>query len=141
MTQKEKLSLAKKIIDLNNDLELYLSGSLMLTLMGIDLGREIKDIDICVADIKTPIILPEGCEMMDFNANYDMKILKMSGKDGASIDLINSYGQKAVKIIDGIPCADVEDLLLAKWKYVLAGNLGWEKHKSDIEIIEKSIKK
>ena len=54
----ELLEVAKLILDLNSNS--CLTGTLMLTLRGYDIGRDAGDIDILIKDYAENIVFPDG---------------------------------------------------------------------------------
>lgn len=126
---KTLLKIAKDILDLNEYASL--TGTLMLKLRGIDLGREPEDIDILIRDYATNIKLPEYLE----------KDAKTSGmaSDGSGIKLryngilidVMSSSEEPEKI-NGYNLASVKGLIEAKYRYSLQDNTMAKKHYNDL---------
>lgn len=138
------LDIARKFISYNRTSKLYLAGSLMLKLRGIDLGREINDIDICIKNIQelNSLELPEGFFIEEYilgDVGYETLITRCRNEDGIVIDLLHNYDitWDEENYIDGMSCASVSSLLLEKQKYISDNSHGKEKHERDIDIIHK----
>ena len=138
------LDLAKQIIALNPDTNMGVTGSLMLALRGIYLGREAKDIDIICSHIKKG----DGTKFDDLNLPEGAVKNRPSYPDSASYTIPLPDGSVKVKVdflvsiekldeIDGCPVGEVEKLLIAKANYMTRDNSegSRSKHKMDIEIM------
>lgn len=139
LTYEQKLEVARWIID--NNSRMLLTGSIMLKERGIDLGREPNDIDILVVgeDNIEDVFLPPLASVEDVDTR-DGYIVKARYKYlGTKIDFIAQDGERNIGL-DYL--ASVENLLEKKREYVEADTNpdSVQKHKRDIEIIEKWIK-
>jgi hypothetical protein len=119
----------KRILELNP--KTSLTGTLMLKLRGIDLGREPKDIDILKSDTPIKLKFP----------SYWNKHIKIIGKasDGSGvkykyksiiIDVIGTAEEP--ELIQGIRCGTLKGLMDAKYLYSHQKNESSFKHYSDL---------
>lgn len=139
LTFNQKLEVAAWISEKNNA---AITGSIMLRLIGIELGREPQDIDIIIEDTDPDdIILPPLCTDVEFKTEHGYQVLKRCYFLGTKIEFIvvdklkykkHTIGDKSIDI------AYVEDLYLAKIGYVANdSNEDYiEKTKKDIEILK-----
>jgi hypothetical protein len=123
------LKIAKDILDLNEYASL--TGTLMLKLRNIDLGRDPKDIDILIRDYATNIKLPEYLEKdaKDLGMASDGSGIKLK-YDGILIDIMSSSEEP--EKINGYNLASVKGLIDAKYKYSLQNNEMAKKHHDDL---------
>lgn len=124
MTEKEEklLEIAKEIIELNKHtcLDLKLTGSLMLTHIGINKRREACDIDFlideCViAEVGNELcpILPDGFQMdYEGKRSCPTAVKFTNSVMNLSVDFLPTY--EGSEIVDGIRCSDVGYLIQAK---------------------------
>jgi hypothetical protein len=122
------LSIAKQILEANPAASL--TGSLMLKLRGIDLGREPSDIDILIyKDYAFNLVIPEGMDFKESEFASDGCGIKYDF-NGIKIDVMSS-GEEP-EIVDGINLASVKELI--KMKYTFANQDGpkADKHKNDL---------
>lgn len=115
----------KTLLDLNT--HLALSGTQMLKLRGIDLGREPKDIDL-VGDIDKGLKIPDEWGIKDLVGGSG-ESSKSFMVNGVKVDLLPSEGPFG--IVKGIRVGSVRGLMKAKWSYRW-GNKG-EKHLEDLK--------
>lgn len=139
LTYEQKLEVARWIVGVNNGT--LLTGSIMLKERGIDLGREPNDIDILVMseDGIGNLILPPLATEIETSID-DGYIVKARYKYlGTKIDFIAQDGERNIGL-DYL--ASLETLLNKKREYVEADTNpdSVQKHKRDIEIIEKWVK-
>lgn len=120
-------TVAKMILDENPNASL--TGTLMLKLRGIDLGREPGDIDILIRDYAPNITFP-------YNMSVEM-IGEGSGGNSAKykyneiiIDVIS--GGEEPELINGMMLGTVTELIKNKHKYCEQENKESEKHYSDL---------
>lgn len=144
LTYEQKLEVARWIID--NNSRMLLTGSIMLKERGIDLGREPNDIDILVVsrDGISGLILPPLATEIETSSD-DGYIVKARYKYlGTKIDFIAQEDEGKIDLADEfiMRFASVETLLKRKREYVETDTNpdSVQKHKRDIEIIEKWIK-
>lgn len=124
---KNLLETAKCILDLNPNCSL--TGTLMLKLRGIDLGREPKDIDLLIFDNAVNIKFPEG---------FDLKLIGNSSDGTSAKYLFNDFivdvlsdGEKP-EIINGWRLGTLEKLMEAKYLYSKQDNPSAKKHYEDL---------
>ena len=138
METSKLLSIAKEILDLNDNASL--TGTLMLKLRGIDLGRDAKDIDICSIKPEN-IAFPKGSDKQpfkydneeDYNNDTENEIYRFTIKSNSekiNVDCI--YSDKDYDIVNGIKLAKVEDLMQAKYEYSLQDYVSASKHHEDL---------
>lgn len=126
---KDILNIAKEILNLNKTA--YLTGTLMLKLRGIDLGREPKDIDILVNDYATNIILPKkwkNIEHLGFSSDGSGVKYRYNN---VIIDIMSS--NETPEMINGFNLASVEGLMKAKYIYSQQNNVYSKKHLEDLK--------
>ena len=123
------LYITKRILELNP--KTSLTGTLMLKLRGIDLGREPKDIDILKSDTPIKLKFP----------SYWNKHIKIIGRasDGSGIKykyksiIIDVIGTaEEPELIQGIRCGTLKGLIDAKYLYSHQENESSFKHYSDL---------
>lgn len=126
MTNNENklLEIAKEVIRLNKcNLEgLKLTGSLMLYVRGIRKKRDAKDIDFicdCIYEKDEGFpIMPKGFNFNDMEGSRSqIGCLQFINDEGIKIEFMASE-ERNVEIIDDVPCAAIEDMFLAKLRYV-----------------------
>jgi len=120
--------IAKKILDANGSCSL--TGTLMLKIRGIDLGREPKDIDILIYDYAEKINFPFEVEEM----------AGIMGSDGSSVKF--KYGDVIIDVlsdgerpeeVDGWRLGTLDGLMKAKYAYSKNQNDPQsEKHYNDL---------
>jgi len=93
-TIEELKEIVKKIFEVNNEDDLYLSGSIGLEIQGISNRRTPADIDILFIG-KGKFVMPDGCkESVEYDfyegseEDYEIKTFRM---DGVKIDLFVPY--------------------------------------------------
>ena len=145
LTYEQKLEVARWIID--NNSRMLLTGSIMLKERGIDLGREPNDIDILVVsgDGISGLILPPLATEIETNNSDEGYIVKARYKYlGTKIDFIAQEDDGEIDFADEfiMRFASVKTLLERKREYVETDTNpdSVQKHKRDIEVIEKRIK-
>ena len=121
------LQVAKKIHDANENC--CITGTLMLKLRGIDLGREPKDIDILICDNAPNITFPPDFEVENIGQASDGSGAKYKHGDYI-IDVIRDGEQP--EIVDGWRLGTVEKLRQAKHHYSKQNNADAEKHHNDL---------
>lgn len=119
-------TVAKMILDENPNASL--TGTLMLKLRGIDLGRQPADIDILICDYALNITFPP---------NMDVELIGVGSGDSAKykyneiiIDVL-SDGEEP-ELVDGIRMGTVQCLMNNKYKYSLQENEHSKKHHEDL---------
>ena len=128
------LKIAEEIIKLNENHQAALGGSLFLQLIGVNIQREQKDIDIILDKpiLELDIKVPEGWKQ------YSGKTSKMVTYTHTylpfNIDFI--YSTEDRQIIKGINCGNIENILKTKREYIANGNPNFAKHNNDILMIE-----
>lgn len=121
------LIMAKQLLDVNPNASL--TGSLMLKIRGIDLGREPHDIDILLKDQVPNIIFPE-----DFN--IDTKNLASDGisarycYNNIIIDIL--YSEEEPEDYNGWRLGTIDSLMRAKYRYIKQDSNSTEKHYNDL---------
>jgi hypothetical protein len=123
----ELLELAKKILDLNPNASL--TGSLMLKIRGIDLGREPHDIDILIRDYAPKCVLPSDLKIEKSNASSCGTGIKYKCGD-IEIDIMSSSEEP--EIIDGWRLGKVQELMEAKYDYFKKEGEVAKKHYDDL---------
>ena len=121
------LEIAKKILEINENA--CLTGTLMLKLRGIDLGREPHDIDILISDYAPNIKIPEGMKLEECGHSSDGSHAKYKYK-GVEIDIL-SDGEEP-EIVNGLKLGTVEKLIEKKYLYSIQNNSSAEKHHKDL---------
>ena len=136
LTYEQKLEVARWIID--NNSRMLLTGSIMLKEKGIDLDREPNDIDILVVsrDGISGLILPPLATEIETNSDEGYIVKARYKYLGTKIDFIAQDGERNIGL------DSIENLLEKKREYVEADTNpdSVQKHKRDVEIIEKWIK-
>jgi len=131
----KKEILAKEILKLNPTTSL--TGTLMLKIRGIEIGREPKDIDILIFDYPDNIIFPKG---------YKVKKIGLASNRAGAKYLVNDIivdvmsSTEKPEIHKGFKLGKIEGLLKAKRIYSTQNNEGAEKHKRDLVKLEKILK-
>ena len=111
MTKKEVelLDIAKEVCGLN--INIALTGFLMLALRGIDKPREAGDIDFIITDTNKPV-MPSGFEVI-----YDSSTqLSFRNKNGIVCEFFKT--QEPIEFVKDIPCCTFDNWLKAKRKYI-----------------------
>lgn len=125
------LSLAKQILDNNPDA--ILTGSLMLHIRGIDLNRDVTDIDILLGDYAYNFNKPNDMYFENIGTGSDVYFSRYKYND-IIIDIMG--GSEDFDIIDnGFRIAKVENLIKKKITYSKQDNDKAEKHKNDLTIL------
>jgi len=136
LTYEQKLEVARWIVGVNDGT--LLTGSIMLKERGIDLGREPNDIDILVVseDGIGDLILPPLATEIETNSDEGYIVKARYKYLGTKIDFIAQDGERNIGL------DSIENLLEKKREYVEADTNpdSVQKHKRDVEIIEKWIK-
>lgn len=124
-------SIAKKILDVNPNASL--TGTLMLKLRGIDLGREPSDIDILICDYSPNITFPKYMEVESIKNASDGSDSRFKYIENGHIMMIDvlSDGEEP-EIVDGLKLGSVEELMNQKYWYSLQGNDNSKKHREDL---------
>ena len=143
-TTDQLLELAKQIVALNPDINIGVTGSLMLSMRGVYLGRDPKDIDFVCSHIKSDdgtkfdgLNLPEGSEKRrpsyPDSASYTIPLPDGSGD--VQVDFLVSIEQ--IEVVDNMPLGEVKKLLEAKVSYMMNDQSqdSRAKHSMDIEIM------
>jgi len=123
------LKIARDILDCNQSA--VITGSLMLKIRGIDIGREPHDIDILLDDYAANFIFPvnysvnEDCEKAESRGAFSRVYI-----DTVKIDIISS--SEPFDVIDGYRVASVEFLVKAKMRYAREPGEGSQKHFNDL---------
>lgn len=135
--ETELLDLAKQVIELNPDLELAVTGTLMLSMQGISVGRDAHDLDIIsgkeFSEYRKPQV-PEGffqcAPVYPYSVSY-------KHDDGRKIDFLLSTEERTIHPKYQVPIGTIAKLLSAKHFYSkqdLAPE-DVEKHLNDIDAI------
>lgn len=119
--------IAKRILEVNP--EASLTGSLMLKLRGIDLGRPPKDIDILIRDYARNIKFPEDIKVEEVGSASDGHGAKFK-YNGIFIDVLSSAEEP--EVMNGMNLGTVDGLINAKLKYGTQRNEEATKHISDL---------
>ena len=127
METSKLLSIAKEILDLNDNASL--TGTLMLKLRGIDLGRGIKDIDILIPDYAPNAIMPEHSTLELSEEASDGSGIKYIYK-GVMVDILSSNEEPV--IFKGIKMGTIDGLIKAKYEYSKQENSHALKHHEDL---------
>ena len=138
----EKLyEIAKEIINLNVEFDCALTGTLMLKLRGIDLGREPHDIDLIVNkqlnEIQPDLKIPNGFQQ---RSSFYPESVSFE-KDGIILDIM--YSEEQRYSVEGFRIGNIDSLLVAKDHFSRHDKNpeSREKHLKDIEIIKKHLQK
>ena len=121
------LFIAKQILKENENA--FLTGTLMLRLRGINLGREPKDIDIISGDYAPRINIPKELNPQELGHSSDGSGIKY--KIGDILIDVMSGGEKP-EIIGGLKLGTVEELMKHKYNYSKQGNPQSKKHHEDL---------
>ena len=124
---KEILEIAKKIHDANENS--CITGTLMLQIRGIDLGREPKDIDILICNYAPNITFPPDFEVENIGQASDGSGAKYKHKDYI-IDVL-SDGEKP-EIVNRWRLGTIEKLMQQKYLYSKQNNPDAKKHYADL---------
>lgn len=124
---KKLLKIAKILLAENENASL--TGTLMLHLRGIDLGREPKDIDILISDYAPTIKFPKGFNVEQTGQSSDGSGAKYL-HDNIIIDVL-SDGEKP-DIINGWRLGTLEKLMEQKYIYSKQDNDDAKKHHDDL---------
>ena len=124
---KSILEVAKQILDLNP--QALLTGSLMLKIRGIDLGREPHDIDILIRDFAPNIIFPKDSNVKEIGVASNGEGAKYN-VDGFIVDVMSSG--EAPSVYKGWRLGSVEELMNAKYIYSTQKNDSAKKHYDDL---------
>jgi hypothetical protein len=123
------LMIAKSILDANN--ECSLTGSLMLKLRCIDLGREIHDIDILMSNHASCINIPKDINLEVMGMASDNVHLKYRyGDTDICIDILSS--NEDFEEINGWRLASIKGLISAKINYCRKNDDSFNKHYDDL---------
>lgn len=117
--------------------EAMLTGSLMLNLRGIDLGRNPSDIDLVMPPF-SEVKIPENMTGIKYVINSSSPTgekftLEHLGVK-VTVDVLWSEDDSP-EIIEGLRCARLDGLIQAKLKYYHQGNAGYSKHMGDLHRI------
>lgn len=123
--EKELLDIAINILELNEgrDLDLRLSGSLMLAVRGIEKRREATDIDFLIREECMAIegddyypLMPKGYHMDCEGCKLNPEAIRfVNDESGVSIDFIPMYEES--EEVNGVPCGNVGGMVDAKLYY------------------------
>jgi len=127
---KDLLEIAKKIMAVNPTVSL--TGTLMLKLRGIDLGREPHDIDLLIFDYAPNISFPDEMKVEHIGYASDGSSAKFKYED-IIIDVLSNGEQP--ELVDGVLCGRLESLIEAKKRYAGQTNEQAAKHRADLEIM------
>ncbi|MFV0587518.1 hypothetical protein [Bacteroides reticulotermitis] len=143
LNSNQKVALAAWIAEANQG---AITGSVMLFMRGIYLGREIGDIDILVEDTSPDdIVLPPLCERIEGHDEEGYKVLARAYFFGNKIEFIHVDEIRADPHsfrLDGkskiMKVARVEDLVAAKefYLYNCTNEEYKEKTRRDLEVID-----
>ncbi len=129
MNKEQKLiEIAKKFIECNPN-SIGITGTLMLKLRGIDLGREIDDLDLIVNDWCPNVVFPKDLEFEDLGKASDYINLKYKC-DNIKIDILSSNEQ--LEIVEGLPLGSLSNLIEHKYIYCNQNNPSSKKHYEDL---------
>lgn len=129
--EKKLLKLAEEV--LRDNPNTCLTGTLMLRLRGIDLGRPPKDIDILICDYAPTIKLDEKWKEIPDSKSSNGIGIKYE-YDGIILDVMSSNEQP--EYLNGIRLGSVEKLVEKKIRYSKQENDQAEKHKKDLDILK-----
>lgn len=122
MNENELLEIAKDVLEMNSYLSAKLSGSLMLFAMGLKKRRPATDIDIICEwfgeekDEEGFPMVPKGFKLNNMDGNRSqVEAMQFINDEGIKIEFMVS-GEMG-EIIDGIPCAEISMMVLAKLNY------------------------
>lgn len=141
--ESELIDIVKRIQRESDDF--ILGGSLMLCLRGIDLNREIHDIDLIIQSesYSFPFYLFSRCSVEPFDTEYPgHKLLEQIFINySIKIDILYNPYLEIINKIDGIRCSSVKDLIIAKESYiehrVKNNKIGmYNKHYMDLNILK-----
>ena len=124
---KKLIEIAKKIHDANENC--CITGTLMLYLRGIDLGREPKDIDILICDYAHNITFPPEIEVEIIDGASDGSGIKYKYKEFV-IDVLSNGEQP--EIVNGWRLGTIENLMQKKYIYSKQDIPDAKKHYDDL---------
>lgn len=125
---EEIFNVAKELLDLNSNASL--TGTLMLKLRGIDLGREPNDIDILINDYAVNINFNKDFEVEILsNESYRETSVKYKYK-GFVIDVISS--NEIPEIVNGWRLGSIDELMKAKYEFSKQDYESAKKHYDDL---------
>lgn len=129
MTENELklLEIAKEAIKLNHHINSAITGSLMLSVRGIDKRRDATDIDVLVKDVHR-VIKPKGFWQRQIETEEEYEESDhcrfFENKDGIHLEFFESCANEVIELINEIPCGSVKTMLDAKFEY-------WNDNKND----------
>lgn len=138
MTENELklLEIVKEAIGLNAHINAALTGSLMLSVRGIDKRRKSTDIDILVKDVHR-IIKPKGFWQRQIETEEEYlesdNCSFFENSDGIHLDFFEVYANEVIELVDDIPCGSVKTMLDAKFEYW--NDNGNDKHYEDLKYL------
>lgn len=124
MTEKEQkmLEIAEQVIEMNQDIKAALTGSLLLSFMGVEKREEAKDIDIIVdclceqPDQEGFPIVPFGFKLVDLDGRKSsVDSMLFENKEGIILNVLFSEEEK--QTINGLMCGDLKLMLECKLHY------------------------
>lgn len=142
MSEKEKelLNIAINVISMNESIDAKLSGSLMLSFMGIKKRRESCDIDIICSDLceegeGSPVVPKEFKKVSVDGSKSDVSAIQFINKDGLKIEFM--YSEEEGILFNDIPCGNIEYLIKAKEGYASMdkNEESKEKHMLDLKYL------
>lgn len=124
---KRMIEIAKKLHDANENC--CLTGTLMLKMRGIDLGREPKDIDILVNGEINDFKFPDGIDTQKISEDSSGEGIKLKCGDFI-VDLLPS--EEKPEVVNGFRVGSVKCLMDAKYNYSKQDNPSAQKHHADL---------
>lgn len=142
MSEKEKelLSIAIGVISMNESIGAKLSGSLMLSFMGINKRRKSCDIDIICSELYeygegSPVVPKEFKRVSVDGSKSDVSAIQFINKDGLKIEFM--YSEEEGILFNDVPCGNIEYLIEAKERYASMdkNEESKEKHTLDLKYL------
>lgn len=126
-TETAMLELAKRFLSINEWASL--TGTLMLKVRGINIGREAHDIDILLRDYAQNVIIPEGLTFIEKTGGSGMNH-RVLDFDGILVDILSDGEQP--EIVDGLQLGTLAGLMSAKLGFILNNTDVNGKHRNDL---------
>lgn len=122
------LEVAKELLDLNENASL--TGTLMLKIRGIDLGRDPHDIDILFDDFADNFKFPADAEVENLSEeSYHYTAIKYKYK-GFMVDVLSCATPP--ETVNGWRLGSVQELMKVKYEYSKQNNASAQKHHDDL---------
>lgn len=134
MENKDLLEIARQVVVNNIDFEAALTGSIMLLVRGIDIGRKFNDIDVIVyseinAELVSKLWVPDG--FIQYSPTYPDSVHFRNDILDVNIDFVSSFEDR--ECVSGLILGTVEELIKAKLYYIDNNSKSKDKHIADLK--------